>query len=42
MVFGLKEKDDNLPQIDEDMIMVIAEVVLLKFSEKIFVFYASF
>jgi len=28
MVFGLKEKGDNLPQIDEDMIMVIADKII--------------
>ena len=33
MVFGLKEKDDNLPQIDEDMIMVIADKIITERME---------
>jgi TolA-binding protein len=30
MVFGLKEEDDNLLQIDEDMITVIADKIITK------------
>jgi hypothetical protein len=33
MVFGLKENDDNLPQIDEDMIMVIADKIITERME---------
>jgi hypothetical protein len=28
MVFGLKEEDDNLSKVDEDMIMVIADKII--------------
>ena len=33
MVFGFKEEDDNLPQIDEDMIMVIADKIITERME---------
>jgi hypothetical protein len=28
MVFGLKEEDDNLSKVEEDMIMVIADAII--------------